>query len=202
MPFANSFALDCEGRCALCAAGLRGFDTAFHYGWYEGTLRELVHLFKYECIRTLASPLGRLLVRAVPVDTAIDAVVPVPLHWRRRWARGFNQAELLAAEAARSRGVPVLRALRRRRHTPTQTGLTHAQRRKNIAGAFTLTGKPVEGLRLLLVDDVMTTGATLSVCAALLRRAGARSVLAATLARTDRRFSVPTAKAQFAGAAR
>ena len=95
-PFQNSFPLDAEGRCALCRNGLRGFDAAYCFGAYEGVLRELIHLYKYGKVRTLAGPLSALLAQALPRDEAFDAMVPVPLYWRRRWQRGFNQSELLA----------------------------------------------------------------------------------------------------------
>src|SRR5437867_13185729 len=108
-------------------------------------------------MKPLAKPLADYLSRALRLDEPFDAVAAVPLHWRRRFARGFNQAELLAQEIARRRGIPALRALRRVRATRTPTGLTHAQRRQNVAGAFRPRGgRSVEGLRLLLVADVMT----------------------------------------------
>ena len=103
---------------ALCAArGLRGFDAAYCFGSYEGTLRELIHLYKYGRIKTLIAPLADLLAAALPLDERFDAVTPVPLHWRKQWQRGFNQSELLARDIARRRGIPVVRALRRVRST-------------------------------------------------------------------------------------
>lgn len=187
-PFLNSFPLDLEGRCALCRAGARGFDAAYCFGFYEGPLRELIHLLKYDGMKPLAGPLGEYLSRAVPLDETFDAVVPMPLHWRRRFERGFNQAAALARDVARRRRIPLLNAVRRIRATRTQTGLTNARRRENVSGAFRAgRGRPLEGLRLLLVDDVMTTGATGSACATALKRAGAKSVTLLTLARVDRR---------------
>lgn len=189
-PFQNRFPLDSEGRCALCRNGLRGFDSALCYGAYEGVLRDLIHLFKYSRMKPLARPLGEHLLRAVPIDAAFDAVVPVPLHWRRQWQRGFNQSEELARHIARRRGVPVLDAARRRRATRPQAGLSNSLRRGNVTGAFEIKRRhPVAGLRILLVDDVMTTGATGSACALALKRAGARSVCLLTLARVDRRLA-------------
>jgi ComF family protein len=189
-PFHNRFPLDEEGRCALCRFGLRGFDAAYSYGAYEGALRELVHLLKYGRIRPLAAPLGDWLVSAIPLEQRFDLVAPVPLHWRRRLQRGFNQAALLAAPVARRYGVPVTRLLRRRRATSTQAGLSHAGRRNNVAGAFAVRrGRDVRGSRVLLVDDVFTTGATAGACAAVLKRAGAAYVAVLTLARADRRLT-------------
>jgi predicted amidophosphoribosyltransferase len=105
-PFLNARPLDETGRCALCRLGLAGFDAVYSYGSYEGTLRKLIHLFKYGQIRPLARPFGDLLSRVVPREQRFDCVVPIPLHWRRRWERGFNQSELLAREIARrSRGA-------------------------------------------------------------------------------------------------
>jgi ComF family protein len=172
----------------LCRAGARGFDAAYCFGFYEGALRELIHLLKYDGMKPLAGPLSAYLSRALPLDESFDAVVPMPLHWRRRFQRGFNQAAVLAQDVARRRKIPVLHAVRRVRDTRTQTGLTNAKRRENVSGAFRAGhGSPLEGLRILLVDDVMTTGATGSACASALKRAGAKSVTMLTLARVDRR---------------
>lgn len=190
-PFQNRFPLDEQGRCALCRAGLRGFDAAYCFGAYEGTLRSLIHLFKYGGMKPLAKPLSRNLIRAMPSDSRFDVVVPMPLHWRRRWQRGFNQAQLLAKAVARRRGVPIVNAVVRTRATQSQAGLSNAKRRGNVTGAFRVTSSAaVHGLRVLLVDDVLTTGATASACALALKRAGAKSVAVITLARVDRRLSV------------
>jgi len=172
----------------MCRAGARGFDAAYCFGFYEGALRELIHLLKYDGMKPLAGPLSECLSRALPLDDRFDAVVPMPLHWRRRFQRGFNQAAALANGVARRRRIPLLNAVRRIRATRSQTGLTNARRRENVRGAFRAgRGRPLEGLRILLVDDVMTTGATGSACAAALKRAGAKSVTLLTLARVDRR---------------
>jgi ComF family protein len=185
-PFQNAFPLDAEGRCALCRSGLRGFDAAYSFGAYEGVLRELIHLFKYGKVRTLARPLSALLAQALPRDEAFDAAVPVPLYWRRRLQRGFNQAELLARGLSRRTGIPVIKALGRVRPTPTQAGLGTSARRQNVARAFR--SRSVLGKRILLIDDVMTTGATAGACALALKQAGARRVALLTLARVDRRM--------------
>ena len=189
-PFVNSFPLDSEGRCALCRSGLRGFDAAYCFGAYEGVLRELIHLFKYSRIKTLAGPLGGLLSAALPRDQEFDAVVPVPLHWRRQWKRGFNQSELLAQAIARRTAFPVVRALRRTQATLTQAGLSNTNRRRNVAAAFRCKGATaVAGKRILLIDDVMTTGSTAAACAIALKREGARKVALLTVARVDRRMA-------------
>lgn len=186
--FANAFPLDETGRCGLCRLGVNRFDAVYSFGAYDGTLRKLIHLFKYGRIRTLAAPLGRLLALTLAAGETFDAVVPMPLHWWRRWRRGFNQSELLAREVARRCGLEVTPAVRRVRATATQAGLSNSRRRKNVAGAFEVRRPDaVRGLRVALVDDVLTTGATANACAAALKRAGARRVTVLTLARVDRR---------------
>lgn len=187
-PFLNASPLDEQGRCALCRRGLSGYDAAVSFGEYDGTLRKLVHLFKYGRVYPLAAKLGALMSGAAPRDARFDVVVPMPLHWRRRWHRGFNQSELLAQVVAARLGVPVLRAVRRRKPTPPQAGLTSAERRVNVSGAFQVKKRrDVEGRHVLLIDDVLTTGATAGACAAALKRAGAARVTVLTLARVDRR---------------
>ena len=165
---------------------------AYCFGAYEGTLRELIHLFKYGRMKPLAGTLAGYLASALPRDQQFDAVVPMPLHWRRRWQRGFNQSELLARRTARRCGIPMVNAVRRTRATAAQAGLSNARRRENVTGAFHVK-KPntVEGRRILLIDDVMTTGATASACALALKRAGAGSVTLLALARVDRRLFEP-----------
>lgn len=196
-PFLNPFPLDENGLCAACRAGLRGFDRAASFGFYEGELRDLIHLFKYSGMKPLGRYLAKYLERALSVDEAadkaIDAVVPVPLHWRKRWQRGFNQSEILARAIAKSRRIPLVNALRRARSTSVQAGLGKTARRRNVSGAFI--AKPragphgsIDGKRILLVDDVMTTGATATACGLALKRAGAKSVSLLTLARVDRRW--------------
>jgi ComF family protein len=188
-PFRNAFPLDEEGRCALCRRGVRGFDAAYSFGFYEDALRDLIHLYKYGRIQTLATPLGRLLAQALPREESFDVIVPMPLHWRKRWQRGFNQAGLLARELSRRTHIPVRRAIRRVRFTSAQAGLTNAKRRQNVSGAFRpLPGRAIDGKKILLVDDVMTTGATAASCARALKLAGARQVVLLTLARADRRL--------------
>jgi competence protein ComFC len=188
-PFRNQFPLDDEGRCALCRLGVRGFDAAYSFGFYEDELRQLIHLFKYARVRTLSKPLGRLLALALPRDSAFDAIVPMPLHWRKRWQRGFNQAALLAREISRRTHIPVHNALWRARNTAAQAGLTNAKRRKNVSGAFRAKKSAALGNKsILLIDDVMTTGATAAACARALKMAGAAQVTLLTLARADRRI--------------
>jgi len=189
-PFQNDFPLDTQGRCGLCRAGLRGFDAAYCFGAYDGTLRELIHLYKYGRIKTLSRPLSDLLAAALPLDEVFDAVTPVPLHWRKQWQRGFNQSELLARAIARRRGLPLKRALHRVRATETQAGLSHPERRRNVATAFQCrrAARKLAGRRVLLIDDVMTTGSTAAACARVLKDAGVARVVLLAVARVDRRL--------------
>jgi ComF family protein len=174
-------------RCAACRRRPPAFDRGAVACDYADVMRAIVHAFKYDGRRSLARPLGRLLREAghAVLDGA-DAVVPVPLHPWKRLRRGFNQA----ADLAGTLDLPVRAVLRRSRATRTQAGLTPGQRRRNVAGAFALARWPwrtrlsaVENQILVLVDDVMTTGATLDACARVLKRAGAREVRTLTLAR-------------------
>lgn len=183
----NARPLNSDGVCGLCAAGLTRYDAAYAYGDYDGALRDLIHLFKYHRMRALARPLGRLVTRALPRDQVFDAIVPMPIHWRKLLSRGFNQSRLLAGEVARRTGLPVAACLRRKRNARAQAGLSGKQRRANVAGAFFVPkdNRP-KGQRLLLIDDVFTTGATANAAATALKRAGAARVSVLTLARTDR----------------
>jgi ComF family protein len=187
-PFLNRSPLDETGKCSLCRLGLSGFDSVYSFGSYEGTLRKLIHLFKYSGVRPLARVFGQQLRSALPIDERFDVIVPMPLHWKRRWQRGFNQASLLAGEVARRFDLPVTNLVRRKRATSAQAGLTNAKRRANVSGAFAIRrGTRLDGLRILLIDDVLTTGATAAACARVLKRAGAAHVTVLALARTDRR---------------
>jgi ComF family protein len=186
-PFLNRFPLDEEGLCTVCRLGAQTYDSCYSFGSFENELRDLIHLFKYGRIETLARPLGKLLTTVLPRDQVFDAIVPMPLHWRKRWKRGFNQAELLAREVSRRTGIPVRRLVRRVKNTSAQAGLTSAKRRANMSMAFQST-KPLSGQRIILLDDVLTTGSTAASCARALKRAGASYVVVLTVARVDRRM--------------
>ncbi len=138
-------------------------------------------------MRSLGRHLGARLAEAMPRNERIDAIVPMPIHWTRRLSRGFNQSELLARELSRHTGLPVLTALQRTRRTRKQSDLTGAQRRRNVKGSFSASRNHVQGRRVLLVDDVLTTGSTVNEAAAELKRKGALRVAVLTVARVDRR---------------
>jgi ComF family protein len=142
-------------------------------------------------MRPLARVLGELTARAIPREHRFDLIVPMPLHWRKRWSRGYNQSELLAKEIARRWGVPVANIVQRVKATAPQAGLSNSKRRLNVRAAFRIRkGSNIKGLRVLLIDDVVTTGSTASACASVLKRAGASHVAVAAVARTDRRITL------------
>jgi ComF family protein len=184
-----------EPRCGLCRRLELPFVRAVAYGSYDGGLRELIHLLKYEQVRPAANVLGRMLAEVLAVlqpgfGSAPVAVVPVPLHARKLRQRGFNQSQLIAQVALKlmrrgDRLAMDAHVLERVRETQSQIGLTRHQRRENMRGAFAVTRPDaVAGREVLLVDDVLTTGTTASECARILRRAGAAKVWVATVART------------------
>jgi ComF family protein len=179
--------MDPAGLCAACQADatvhLAGLRVAARY---EGTVRQAMWQLKYHRQRRLAEPLGDLLAGAcADLVPQIDLIVPVPLHSSRQRQRGFNQAELLARQCALRLGLPARAdVLTRIRATPPQVGLGVAARAANVAGAFAVrTPAPVAGRRLLLVDDVCTSGATLGAGAEPLRAAGALVVWGLAVAR-------------------
>jgi ComF family protein len=180
-------------RCPVCRRVDRPFERAVAYGSYESGLRELIHLLKYSGVRPAASVLGRMLAEAIAgleftFEQARVLVIPVPLYKAKRRQRGFNQAELIVCAALKhqeARFELAAHVLERTRDTHSQIGLTSHQRRENLRGAFALPGAgEVTGREVLLVDDVYTTGTTVSECARVLRRAGAAKVWVATVART------------------
>jgi ComF family protein len=183
--------------CGACIETPRRFRKARAVGVYEKSLLKAVHCLKYRDRTELAPPLGRLLFSEFsrhwpPGD--IDLVIPVPLHGGRMRTRGFNQALLLlrnwpkrmnSSEYGENAVCIAPELLKRARSTPPQTGLGRKQRMKNLRGAFTVPiPDQVKNRRVLLVDDVYTTGATADACTGALRRAGAARVDVLTLART------------------
>jgi len=170
-----------------CPAGhLRQPQPVWALGLFDDYYRELIHAFKFHgrmnCGRFLGVRLAEM-VAGDPRHRAVDCIVPVPLHRSRQRERGFNQSELLARSLADRLEIGAGGgALRRIRQTQTQTALDYRQRRENVAGAFAPGKEAVAGKTVLLVDDVMTTGATLGECASVLRQAGADRIFAAVAA--------------------
>jgi competence protein ComFC len=174
--------------CENCENRVLHFDVAVCVYRSRGVVRKVMHDFKYGRQIHLRHVIGRWLVAALDdprlAGRRFDFIVPVPLHPARKRERGFNQAELLARELQRQSGIQVASVLQRTRYTNTQTQFDRAERMENLRGAFRLRRDcNVQDLRMLLVDDVLTTGSTLSECAAVLKKAGALSVHAATAAR-------------------
>lgn len=183
-------------QCRTCRLAPPPFVRAVAFGTYRGRMRDAIHAFKYGRLHPAAHGLGRLLAHAI-AQLAGEApaellVVPVPLHRSKHAQRGFNQARALAREAleflAKSHTAWRLTlapsALMRLRATESQAGLTPRMRRLNVRGAFSVSDPAaVDGKDILLVDDILTTGATARAAARALRRAGANSVYVATLAR-------------------
>jgi ComF family protein len=155
-------------------------------GAHEGPLREAIHRLKYGNEPGLAAELGALVAARIAAGLAhglqLDAIVPVPLHRRRERERGYDQARALAAVAALATGVPLCPALHRLRSGPAQATLGQRERQTNVRGAFAGVAGSLAGLRVALIDDVSTTGATLADAAAAVRACGARAVRAYAVA--------------------
>ncbi|MEM7567894.1 MAG: ComF family protein, partial [Pseudomonadota bacterium] len=147
---------------------------------HDGIARRVVHALKYQDRQDLVPMMGLWMARAgAPLIADADVLVPVPLHWLRLMRRGFNQSDVLAGAVARRSGLPVAQGLKRTRRTRQQVRLSGAARRRNVAGAFAVrdSARPaIAGRRVVLIDDVITTGATVHACTRALLRAGATSV--------------------------
>jgi len=181
IPAQTALGLPLYPACRQARPALDGLHADYSF---EGVLRTAIHQLKYRRARHLAAPLGELLLESLEAAAPVDALVPVPLHPSRLTERGYNQSALLAAEVARATGLPLADGpLRRVRPTEPQMALPAARRRANVAGAFAVQGRELAGLRVLLVDDVCTTGSTLQACAEALKAAGCTEVWGLTLAR-------------------
>lgn len=175
---------DCAAELELRRAGatVAGAYAAYSAYEYGGAVARLVQRYKYGGDKWLSKFIADAIIETVDMSE-VDAVCHVPLHDKRRKSRGFDQAAELAQSISAQTGKPFIPALRRVRNTPTQTKLNAQQRQQNMSGAFEM-ACPVSG-RVLLVDDVLTTGATAAECAAALVAAGAVSVTVATFARAE-----------------
>jgi len=171
--------------CGACLLAPPPFLRHVSYAAYEETLREVIILYKYGEVEPLKYLLAQLCQEIIEcrLPLVFDAVVPVPADLRRR--HGFQPVRAMGRVLARRLGIGLWpRVLLKKKHTPPQVGLTQAQRKANLDGAFALApGKKVAGMSILLIDDVTTTGTTLKKCAAVLKKGGAR-VTALTLAQT------------------
>ncbi|HXO22620.1 MAG TPA: ComF family protein [Thermoanaerobaculia bacterium] len=174
-------------RCGRCRAAPPACDRLLALWSYEEPLTAVVQRLKFGRLDYLGRHLANAMALELGAELAgLDLVVPVPLHWRRRLARGYNQAERIARPLALRLGLPFAPALRRSRATPPQTSLGRAERLSNLERAFQARAvePPLRGRRVLLVDDVATTGATLNAAARALKRAGAAQVVAVVAGRT------------------
>lgn len=172
--------------CSKCQSqtwDIDGICSVFKYG---GAIRQAIIQFKYQNIKALADPLSYFLAEYLRQrDLSFDVIIPVPIHKRRLRERGYNQSSLLAQRISRMTRTPVVEgALIRTKHTPSQAKSDSVdQRRKNIRNAFKCVGRDISGKRILLIDDVCTSGSTLNSCATSLKAAGATSVWGLTLAK-------------------
>jgi ComF family protein len=176
------------GICKECASLKLHFNRAFSACLYEGVVKEMTHRLKYNGVLSLAGPLSGLMADFADNNPAvlekIDMITYVPLGAKRLRKRTFNQSQLLAAGLAKASGLGLCHALSKTRSTKNQNELSRDRRIANLDGAFRVRrGADIRGMRILLVDDVMTTGATLSECAKTLKGSGAKEVRCLTLAR-------------------
>jgi len=180
---ATPFTSEDAGICAECMKKPPHFAKAISYGLFDGTLAAAIHLFKFQRMKRLHRPLGDLLL-AIDIPD-VDALVPVPLTIRGLRERGFNQSLLLAKTISEKKKIPlIMDGLLKKADTTPQIGLSKRERRLNLKGAF-WTGRKFPGMRLLLIDDVMTTCSTADECSKELLRAGAAEVKVLTLARAN-----------------
>lgn len=174
--------------CSACLNEAPPFSMHRSCARYGGGLKDTLLLFKYRRYRVLGPNLAEFVSEALKKEDGlwwgVDVIVPVPLHRRRRWERGFNQAEVLARELGRIRRIPVeTRALKKVKNVPPQTSLEHAERKSNVRDAYRMDkADRIRDKVVLLVDDVYTTGSTLRECAAVLKEAGVKDVRAVTAA--------------------
>lgn len=173
------------GLCRRCRLEKPAFEGLRSWAIFGGPIRNAIHRLKYQGDIALGEILARSMIHCLEgLGWAVDLVLPVPLSRARQAERGYNQAALLARPLALASGLRYKpRALKRSRETRSQVGLSVEQRRQNVAGAFLSNPREVLGQKVLLIDDVATSGATIEACSQSLRAAGAAAVYALTLAR-------------------
>lgn len=175
--------------CESClSSGKRQWDGAFSAFKMDGLIKDLLHQCKYEKKPEAGHLVGQLCLMAMSERMPpVDYIVPVPLHWTRYLMRGFNQSALYAKVLSEGTGIPICYALRREKYTKQQAKLDRNERKSNLSGAFSIFDSTILKKRaILLVDDVMTTGATLSAAAKAVKHAGASKVYVFTVARRQR----------------
>jgi len=191
--FTLEVCLECqkESKSLICTSCIQKIKRTHNqpqepisYGAYEGVLKNLIHLFKYENKFGLAKPLADLLIDLVPKD--IDCIIPVPLHFEKLQERKYNQSALLAKELSQKLRLPLfLNVLKKKIKTPSQTDLSKTQREKNILGVFSVENEnKIYAKNILLIDDVYTTGATVQECQKVLLSHRAQKVFVLTLAKS------------------
>lgn len=169
------------GRCEDCLKGT-SFNKVFYYGKYEGILKEVIHQYKFNRVKRLAKPLAMFLLE-LPIPDS-DAIVVVPLHKKRLRQREFNQTAVIGHHLSKKLKIPLLLdALIKVKETKPQTGLGSEERLRNLNNTF-IAKDVVKELNLLLIDDVITTGATIKECSKALLKAGAKSITVLALARS------------------
>ncbi len=173
------------GLCSDCQNTSPAYTALRSWAYFEGSIRNALHRLKYKKDVALGEVLSRNLISTLDrLEWEMDMVVPVPLGLARQSERGYNQASLLARPLALASGIPYRpKALYKRRDTPSQVGLSMWQRKGNVKDAFTGVNKVISGKRILVIDDVCTSGATIESCTQALLEAGARDVYALTLVR-------------------
>lgn len=179
-----------KGRCGLCRKYPLKFGVAITLGSYQKELRDVVLRMKRRESEPLSAAMGRLLaIRRAGLLSSLDAdlILPVPMYWARKLARGTNSPEIVAGRLADGMRIPVsYRILRRKRNTLPQKDLPTGQRFRNVRGAFAVRrNHDLQGARVVLVDDILTTGATCSEAAGVLKKAGAAMVAAVVIARAE-----------------
>ena len=185
------------GKCQKKRTDIK-YDRILGFGKYDGTLKEIIHIYKYNKKEQLKKILSEILLKKMETEPEIlkaDLLIPVPLHWIKKRRRGFNQSEEIGKCISKSLKIPMKSLLKRKRNTRPQIGLSGDERIKNIKGAFkvSLIAQKIrkssddsrfdfDGKTVILLDDVVTTGATVNECAKVLKKAGVRKVIVVCLA--------------------
>ena len=173
--------------CGTCLDNKPPFDKIRYFGIYEGPLKESIHLLKFQGVKRLSIPLAGLISSLV--SDKYDAIIPVPLHTSKLREREFNQTALIGHHLSKALSTPlIMNALCKNRETKLQTDVSGKERRDNLRGAFSASGE-IGGISILLVDDVITTGATVTECSRVLKKAGALKIDVVALARSMPRLN-------------